>query len=184
VAALVVVDETGMPVPDEAIRRGLAEVKWPGRLEVLGRGPSVVVDGAHNVDSVRVLLEAVDELFDYRRLVLVFGVSTGGISAGKDVEGILKLLLPRTKTAIFTKSRHPRATDPQQLAGFTKLLDTTIQPLLTTSVRDALSQALDLAGPDDLVLVTGSLFVVAEAREAWFAMTGGPMPERDPEREA
>jgi len=149
----------GMDIPTWAIYRGLAEVQWPGRLEVISHRPLVVVDGAHNVDSARRLVEAIEEDFPHERLVLVFGASTD-----KDIPGMLKELLPLAQQVIVTRARHPRAAEPSLLAEEVRRRGR--EPILAEDVPQAIGKALSLAwGAKDLVLVTGSLFLVAEARE-------------------
>jgi len=173
VAAVEVLKERGIAIPEEAVRCGLERVRWPGRLEVLGRRPWVAVDGAHNVYSLERLLGAVGALFQYRRLVLVVGI--GVTHSPRD---LLATLLPAATIAYATRSRHAKATSPEDLAALAQ--DLGREAILTHSVEEALSTALETANADDLVLITGSLFVVAEAREAWARRRGLPLPPSDP----
>ncbi|MBC8450246.1 MAG: bifunctional folylpolyglutamate synthase/dihydrofolate synthase [Chloroflexi bacterium] len=152
----------GVAIPEGAMGNGLAQVRWPGRLEVLQPHPCVVVDGAHNPDSVAKLVAALGEWFPHERMVLVFGASED-----KDIEGMLKTLLPLSHCVITTQARHPRAADPHELAQM-------IAPLLragqflavSESVAGAVEQALAWAQAGDLVCGSGSIFVVGEVREA------------------
>jgi len=144
---------------DRAIRAGLAAVEWPGRFQILRERPWLVVDGAHNDESARRLAEAYRDVFGGRACHLVFGTS-----AGKDWGGMLDALLPLASSVTLTRSRHDRAI---ALAEPARALDgrgipTTVEP----SVAGAVRRALASAGPDDVVLATGSLFVVGEAIEA------------------
>ena len=177
VATIHLLQEQGVVVPPEAVAEGLRRVRWPGRLEILNRRPLLVVDGAHNADSARRLAEALGEYFAYRRLILVFGAS-----ADKDIVGMLRELMPRAGALILTQARHPRAADPKWLRE--QALACGANPpgevVVVTPVAAALERALALAGKDDLICFTGSLFVVAEAREAWAERRGEGMPERDP----
>ena len=173
VAAVAVLQERGMAVPEDAVRRGLEQVQWPGRLEVLGRRPWVVVDGAHNVYSLERLLSAIGALLEYRRLILVVGI--GVTHSPRD---LLAALLPAAATVFVTRSRHVRATLPEELAALAQELGR--EAVVTHSAAEALSAALGAAAADDLVLTTGSLFVVAEAREAWARLQGLPLPPSDP----
>jgi len=173
VAAVEVLRAGGMAVPEEAVRRGLETVRWPGRLEVLGRRPWVVVDGAHNVYSMERLLGAVGALIEHRRLILVVGI--GVTHSPRD---LLATLLPAAAKVVVTRSRHAKATPPEELASLARELGR--EAVVTHAVAEALPAALAEATPDDLVLTTGSLFVVAEAREAWAAMHGLPPPPSDP----
>ena len=142
-----------------AIRRGLAAVKWAGRFEVLRERPWVVVDGAHNDDSARRLAETYRDVFGARRCHLVFGTS-----AGKDAAGMLDALLPLAATVLLTRSGHDRAAPLDALAETLAARGTTAS--VEARVAGAIERALATAGPGDVVLVTGSLFVVGEAIEA------------------
>ena len=158
----------GVRISDEAVRQGLAAVRWPGRMEVLRAPdgePPVVVDGAQNADSALKLCEALAQWFTGRGMVLIFGVSSD-----HDIAGMLNHLLPAARVVIVTRSRHPRAADPAHLAALVEAHPARPADLrVTMSVKDALDEALRLAGAADVVCATGSLFVVAEAREAWLA---------------
>ena len=153
--------QRGFPVPEEAIRRGLAEVRWPGRLEVARESPLVVVDGAHNVDSAERLARAMSEEFRWRRLTLILG-----IARDKDIPGIVRALLPLADEVVAVASHSPRAARPEQILAVVAELRESLPAREAGSVAAALDEALAGAQPDDLVLVTGSLYVVAEAREA------------------
>jgi dihydrofolate synthase/folylpolyglutamate synthase len=142
----------------EHIARGLSETRWPGRLQVLRREPLLVVDGAHNGESAMRLREALREYFIYKRLLLIIGVSSD-----KDLAGMLHELAPLADVIIVTRSRHPRALSLDALVKrLGKNRDKTIE---SSSVADAIHRALQMAGRDDLICATGSLFVVAEAIE-------------------
>jgi dihydrofolate synthase/folylpolyglutamate synthase len=158
--AALLLRELGLPLSDDAIRDGLASAEWPGRFEQIGERPAVVVDGAHNGDSARVLLQALRSTFRYERLVLVLGTSSD-----KDLAAIARELVPAADAVVLTQSRHPRATP-------TATLRQHVAPLARGPVEEqpdippALDLARQLAGPNDLICVTGSLFVAAAAREA------------------
>ena len=158
VAALEALASRGVIIPNQSIVDGLTEVHWPGRLEVLGHKPIFVVDGAHNADSARRLKEALEQYFDFERMILIIGASSD-----KDVAGIAGELAPLATVAIATRSRHPRALPPSLL--FEQLVSRGVATELMESVAGAASRALALAGPRDLICATGSLFVAAEAIE-------------------
>ncbi|HIC88310.1 MAG TPA: bifunctional folylpolyglutamate synthase/dihydrofolate synthase, partial [Anaerolineae bacterium] len=111
VAVIQQLRQMGVKISDEALRIGLANARWPGRLEILNRqraiGPTLVVDSAHNADSAEKLRLALQELFhpdQSKRLGLVFGASWD-----KDIEGMLRVLLPLADYVVASRSRHPRA---------------------------------------------------------------------------
>ena len=163
----------GVHISQEAIAQGLRQVRWPGRLEVLSRAPFLVVDGAHNADSAHKLAAALRKCFQYERLFLIFGASLE-----KDVDGMLRELLPLAHRVIVTQAQHPRATAVQPLRE--ELLARGYEPLASNSVAEALDCALRLAQERDLICATGSLFVAAEVREAWARRQGVELTERDP----
>lgn len=172
VAAIEKLRQRGINISEASVREGLRQVRWPGRLEILGRRPLVVADCAHNADSAGKLKAALEELFTYRHLILIFGASTD-----KDIEGMMRELFPLAHQVIVTQARHARATDSCVLQQ--KALTLRWEVMVSDSVDGALSLALETAGPQDLICVTGSIFVVAEAREAWSKKQGSEMPERD-----
>jgi dihydrofolate synthase/folylpolyglutamate synthase len=145
---------------EAAVRHGLANVSWPGRLQLLQVRPTLIVDGAHNGDSAARLAEAVVEAFGERRRHLVFGTSVG-----KDLRRMFDALLPIASTLTLTRSHHERSVPLPDLA--VTLAARGVETLIEPEVRDAVERALAEAAPDDLVIVTGSLFVVGEVLEAY-----------------
>jgi dihydrofolate synthase/folylpolyglutamate synthase len=157
-AATAVACLEALGIPKEGIVSGLAQVQWQGRLEVLRQEPLLIVDGAHNADSARRLREALEQLFHFRRAILIMGTS-----CDKDIAGTIAELVPLFDTAIITRSQHPRAADPQSLAEeFAKYK---VKVLVAEEVEKAISKALQMAKKEDLICATGSLFLVAEVRE-------------------
>jgi len=174
VAAAWELQRQGMSVTIDTIRQGLATVRWPGRMEVLGRSPWVVADGAHNVYSMQQLAQSLRSHFAWGRVHLIFGASVT-----HEPQSLLHELLPLADTITMTRADHPKASDPHWLQetalGLGRSVDTAPTPL------QALEGALAKAAPEDLVLATGSLFLVADVREAWLQINGLPLPPRDPE---
>lgn len=173
VAVLSVLQERGLILSQEAIREGLRAVDWPGRMEVLARGPLVLADSAHNGDSARKLIAALKSSFEYERLFVVLGASADHLTAA-----LLGALLDAADRAIATQSQHPRAARPGLIVDRAAELGLSLTPV--PSVPDALDMALDEAGPNDLICCTGSVFVAAEAREEMFARQGRATYPPDP----
>jgi dihydrofolate synthase/folylpolyglutamate synthase len=172
VAAMEKLRQRGINIPAASVREGLRRVRWPGRLEILGREPWVVVDGAHNGDSSRKLVVAIKELFPYRGLILVFGALMG-----HSVPDMLDALLPAADEVILTRANRIRAVAPSDLLQ--EVCVRRREAETTETVAEALERALALAGPGDLICATGSLSIVGEAQEAWAEKQGLEMPERD-----
>ncbi|MFH0763164.1 MAG: folylpolyglutamate synthase/dihydrofolate synthase family protein [Candidatus Omnitrophota bacterium] len=139
-----------------SIRRGLYNTLWPGRCEVASRNPLVVLDGAQNSASAAALKDTIRRNFSYRKLILVLG-----ISKDKDIKGICSKLGGLADKVILTSSKNPRASLPQSLAGYFAQKEF----YLTNNIKEARQKASSLAAPGDLILVSGSLFVVGEFRD-------------------
>ncbi|MFC1987826.1 bifunctional folylpolyglutamate synthase/dihydrofolate synthase [Chloroflexota bacterium] len=158
VAALEVLAEKGFHISGDSITQGLAQVNWPGRLQVLSRRPFLVVDGAHNSDSARKLKQSLEQYFVFDQAILIIGTSFD-----KDIGGIVSELVPLFDRVIVTRSVHPRAVAPASVvAEFSRH---GVEVSSADDISNALSLALALAGEKDIICVTGSLFVVAEAIE-------------------
>ena len=171
-AALQVLMDRGFGLGRSAVEEGLRTVEWPGRMEVLGRDPLAVADCAHNPYSAQTLRAALEEWFPGVRWVLVFGAS-----ADKDIAGMLRALLPITDYLIVTRSEHPRAAAPIELADIAASVGGGAE--VAVNVRRALQRALAALEPGGGLLFTGSIFLVAEVREAWAERNGHPLPEND-----
>jgi dihydrofolate synthase/folylpolyglutamate synthase len=163
----------GIGVSEHAIRAGLRSVEWPGRFEILGRAPLVVADSAHNGDSARKLVATLQAICDFRRLTIVLGGSADHLTAD-----LLQALLTPADRIIVTRSQHPRAADPLWLQARGAELGFDLE--VSETVAQGLAWALDGAGEADLICCTGSVFVAAEARLAWFSRQGLPLPPTDP----
>ncbi|MFO7944553.1 MAG: folylpolyglutamate synthase/dihydrofolate synthase family protein [Anaerolineales bacterium] len=159
-AALRTLSKRGLLISMGDIRDGIAGTVWPARFEIAQRSPPVIFDAAHNPSAIAKLRETVDQFFPQKSMILVFG-----ISEDKALKGMFAELLPRTRLLICTQATHPRAMDPDLMAK--KAADYECETKVVHDVGDALEQALQDAGDDHLILVTGSIFVAASARIAW-----------------
>lgn len=159
-ATLECLDPAGnLPVEEEEIRKGLQEVSWPGRMEVLNKTPLIVIDGAHNPAAVEKLSQAVKEHFSYRRLLLVLG-----ILKDKDVPQMLHSLIPLADQVLITHPPVFRGSNPEKIASQVRQLHS-LPVDIEPQIKDALNKALNQASTKDMILVCGSLYVVAEARK-------------------
>jgi dihydrofolate synthase/folylpolyglutamate synthase len=158
VAALEILVEKGYRIKERSIIDGLSHIDWPGRLQVLRRNPYVIADGAHNPYSAAKLREALKKHFKFEHATLIIGTSSD-----KDIGGIMSELLPVFDRVIATRSTHPRATPTERLAAELKRLGRDI--VETGDITEALPLALAQSGENDLICITGSLFVVAGAME-------------------
>jgi dihydrofolate synthase/folylpolyglutamate synthase len=164
-AALEELMQQGWRIDESAIRRGLAELRWPARVEIVGRQPTVVIDAAHNVASVAALMETLAESITARRRILVFATTKE-----KDARGMLDLVLPRFDRVIFTRyTNNPRSVPPEELYDLAQELadaNDRLQTECTIAVDPtaAWSEVHELAERNDLVCITGSFFIAAQLR--------------------
>jgi len=146
---------TGWRIEDSAVRLGLEKAEWRGRIELVQTSPDALVDSAHNPPGVRTLVRALKSLFTYRRLILVFGVLQD-----KNARGMLNQLAPLADTIILTRPNSERARDPESLSSLPCLRGKSVTVL--PGIGEAWRAALDAAKPDDLVIGTGSMYMVGE----------------------
>jgi dihydrofolate synthase / folylpolyglutamate synthase len=147
-----------VPVGAEAIRTGLQRTRWPGRLEQVSGHPPLLLDGAHNEDAVEALVAALEAVpYAGRPVHLVFGVVSD-----KNVEPMLRMLLPRCASATFTPVPTPRSRPPADYLSLARSLCPAVD--VAPSPEEALSRARLRAGPDAWVLVAGSLYLVGAVK--------------------
>lgn len=144
----------GYEIPQRAIYDALADIAWQGRLELLQARPVTIIDGAHNHNAAVALSQFIKTHYNSARKILIFGVM-----ADKDYEDMLRELIPVMDVVIFTKPHTDRALSPYRMAH---LLEDCI---ITDDVRTALVKAKTIAGDDDLILITGSLYTAGEAKK-------------------
>ena len=162
IAAAHLLAERGFPINDAAISQGLATVRWPGRIERVQERPAVYFDGTHNPAGARELAGFWKEHLAGRRIHLVYGAMRD-----KAVDEVAGLLFPQAATVILTQSPQPRAITASVLASITRHLAHALEVIPDPGA--ALRRALELAAPDDVVFVTGSLFIVGDLHRYWAA---------------
>jgi dihydrofolate synthase/folylpolyglutamate synthase len=160
-AAAIVACESlvGEALDVDHLREGLVDVRWPGRLEIAARRPTIVLDGAHNPAGAEALATALREFFSWQRLHLVLS-----ISANKDVAGIAAPLAAIADAVYAARNESERSGDASPIAEAFEGAGTPAS--VHASVTDALEAARAVAEPDDVICVTGSLYTVADARRA------------------
>ncbi len=143
-------------LPDAAIAAGIAAARWPGRLERVADHPEIILDGAHNPAGARALAAYIDRFYPGRRVRLIFGAMRD-----KAIDEIGGILFPRAAEVIFTAPRQARALAPESLMAHAS------HPCrrVAADAAEALAMVRADAAPGDAVFVTGSLFLVAEARD-------------------
>jgi dihydrofolate synthase/folylpolyglutamate synthase len=163
IAAAEQLQQAGAPIDEAAIRQGLLDVNWPGRLQVVSRQPWVVIDGAHNADSFAKLFAALRRHFPAERVLLVFGVM-----ADKDLAGIVnEIAQAGVAQVVVTALCHPRSAAPERIANLLAAQAPQIGLSLYQDSASALTAARAATRPGDLLCVAGSVALAGEALR-WF----------------
>ncbi len=148
--------KTGGRIDPLALKRGIENAFVPGRMEVLSLRPAILIDGAQNGESAAKLRYSVERIFKYDRLILLLG-----LCRDKDIESVCAELAPAASEIVLTKAPAERAMDPHVIRGYIRGRKVSI----TSDVREALGTALRIAKKNDLILATGSFYVIGEVRE-------------------
>ncbi len=148
--------EKGFRIEDKCIYHGIKKTFWPGRMHTVSDSPLIILDGAHNCYAMRMLSKSIKQRYPDKKLILVLG-----IMKDKDIKSILGAIVPKSDYVIYTRPVYSRAAEPELLRSYAVRFNKKgeVIPRLT----DALERAKDIATPNDLILVTGSLFTVGEA---------------------
>lgn len=156
-AAVECLTRAGLEIDDSAVLHGMESCRWEGRLELVSERPDIILDGAHNPPAAEALARAIREMkSDYERIILVIG-----ILSDKDYNSILSELVPLADHVIATRPEYSRALDHSVLAGAVQRFHGSVEAVEKLSV--AIDMARRAAGERDLILITGSLYVVGEA---------------------
>src|SRR5437867_4307683 len=146
----------GLPISEEAIVAGVKETTWGGRLQIVRSKPTVIVDGTHNAPGVPTLSTSLRELFPREKPIFVLGVLED-----KDLKAFADHLGPLASRLLIARPDTPRAYPPEEIArAFAAHVK---DPLIIPKVSEAVDRAVSLAGPDGLVVITGSIYTAGEA---------------------
>lgn len=148
------------PTADELVREALGAVEVPGRFEIIGRSPLVILDGAHNVAGAEAAADALDDFSVAGDRIIVFGTNRGH----DPLEMLDALDARKARLVVATAADFPRAVAVEQIVAAAESIG--VQAVGVAGVAQAIALARKVAGEDDLVLVTGSLYVVGEARRS------------------
>jgi dihydrofolate synthase/folylpolyglutamate synthase len=153
--------ERGAPIDNDAIARGIAATSWPGRLERIAEQPEIYVDGAHNPAGAREISVFWEQHLSGRKIYLIYGAVRD-----KAVDEISGLLFPRASAVILTAPlSQSRSISPSVLLEMTGHHAQSVEVI--SNPEHALERALDLASPEDVIFITGSLFLVGDLRRYW-----------------
>jgi dihydrofolate synthase/folylpolyglutamate synthase len=164
VAAAEVLMDLGVSLNGDVVRLGLARTRWPGRMEIVSQKTLVIIDGAHNYDGARCLRQALEEYFPGRSIVMVIGML-----GDKERALVAAELAGVARAVVVTRPDNPRANNWRELAE--EVRNYTSEVYLLEDTGEAVRKALALAGPEEVILVTGSLYMVGGAREVILAQS-------------
>ncbi|MBC2582868.1 folylpolyglutamate synthase/dihydrofolate synthase family protein [Clostridium sp. DJ247] len=148
----------GVNITKDHIISALAEVKWIGRLEVMKNKPLVVIDGAHNIDGIKKLKENVRNYFEYNNMILILG-----ILADKEVEKMIEIIVPMAKRVIAVTPNNERAQSSEKLKNIIDKYNANCEAV--ENYNDAYRLARSYCNDDDLLLVSGSLYMIGDMRK-------------------
>jgi len=155
----------GFAISDNKAMEGLAKTTIPGRMEMLMTSPRVIVDGAHNAASIDAMMRAIGQHIPYDSLVVIFGCC-----ADKDIPGMLERITSGADKVIFTKVDSVRTADPEELAArYVELYGKMAQ--VAPTLKDAMDIAVRAVSKEDLICITGSFYLVGEAKRLFGAKT-------------
>ncbi|MFO7667464.1 MAG: folylpolyglutamate synthase/dihydrofolate synthase family protein [Desulfobacterales bacterium] len=151
-------------LPIKKIRTGLLNTKWPGRLEVVSTSPYIILDGAHNLGASRTLSRFLSEKFKGRKITII-----AGMLDDKPYSAMLKNILSGASRAVLTKPVIDRALEPEILYEASKEILKNIK--IIPNIKEAIDYAVKTASKDEVICITGSLYVVGEAKAAFSNLT-------------
>jgi dihydrofolate synthase/folylpolyglutamate synthase len=151
--------ESGYKISEQNIKKGICKAFWPGRMEVISENPKIVLDGAHNPEAWKQLKKSINNQFDYNRLFIILGVLED-----KNINSLIKIMVPGTYKTIFCKPDIYRAADKEILKKYILFSDNKRLFWYDDPV-ESLTSSMAEADQNDLILVTGSLFTVGEIRQ-------------------
>jgi dihydrofolate synthase/folylpolyglutamate synthase len=157
-ASLAVAAAVKLGVGADAIRKGLAGTEWPCRLEMVRHHPLVVIDAAHNHHGIKVLVQALKDYWPRQRKVLLLGML-----ADKERDKVVGEIAPLVEKVVVTKPNSPRAGKWQEVAEFVRPY-VKKEVVIEEDISRAVDKALELTGDEEMLLITGSIYMVSEAR--------------------
>ena len=142
----------------ETVREGFKKVQWRGRFQIVSKSPLTIIDGAHNVESAIALRDTLKNYVNFNRLFLICG-----LMKDKDAEGFLKILNPLVHSYNFVPLSSHRTRSPEELGNIVKSFNADANINLHTNFYEAINFVKKEASPEDLILITGSLYLAGEA---------------------
>ncbi|UCH90209.1 MAG: bifunctional folylpolyglutamate synthase/dihydrofolate synthase [Thermoplasmata archaeon] len=159
-AVVAMLTNSGWDIPKDSIYSGLQKVSWPARVQVMQRSPTVILDCSHNPSGISYLVETIEDLFEYNKIIFVIGV------VKEKARGeIVKLISALNPEVIAVKPASHRALEPEVLQA--EFREAGVECSVKSDVLQGVEDALKQAGPTDLVCITGSFYTAGAAMEHW-----------------
>jgi dihydrofolate synthase/folylpolyglutamate synthase len=152
----------GLCIPDDAVRKGLANTRWPGRLEIVNRNPIFLIDGAHNPEGIEVLKQFLMEHFQDKRKIFIMGVLKD-----KEYKLMVETIVPMADLILTVTPNNKRSLPASELADFIKAYCKNV--LVSDKIGEAVRTSLNTASPDDVICAFGSLYYIGEVRSFFTA---------------
>ncbi|WP_196247191.1 bifunctional folylpolyglutamate synthase/dihydrofolate synthase [Clostridium novyi] len=148
----------GVVISNTSIINALIKVKWMGRFEILNNDPTVIIDGAHNIDGITKLKESIDTYVRYKDMILILGILND-----KQVEDMVKVITPSAKMVICVTPHSERAEIAKELMKSVKTYNSNC--IAIEDYKTAYETALNYCNRDDLLLISGSLYMIGDMRK-------------------
>ncbi|MBS4535937.1 bifunctional folylpolyglutamate synthase/dihydrofolate synthase [Clostridium sp. D2Q-14] len=156
---ILVLSECGdIKISENSIRNGLKNSRWMGRLELIRQEPRILIDGAHNVQGIQTLVENIETIFSYDRLILIIG-----LLRDKDVEEIISIIAPKVDRILITEPENPRKMIAKDLSFIVNKYNSNLK--CKENIKDAIELSYEEYEENDLILIAGSLYLIGEARK-------------------
>ena len=161
IEAFVALNETGLKISAESLQKGLSQAKWPGRMEIVSENPTVILEGAHNLQGAQAAAENICNIFGGKEITLLMGILND-----KEYGEIVKVLADVAGKIVLTKPLYDlRAASPAELAEVLKECDKEV--FAVENCKDALEKAIEITGDDGVIFCSGSLYLVGDIREIY-----------------
>ena len=160
IIAIEILQMNGVYISDESIKKGVKNTIFPGRMEIISSKPLLMLDGAHNIEGIKELIATIKKDFIYNRVIVIFAALKD-----KNIKEMLSFIITISDILIITKSDNSRACAPEEIFKFLEKQKNNTEIIIKEKIADAIDHAKNIAQENDLILVTGSLFTVGNARD-------------------
>lgn len=147
--------KTGTPFAETKIRKSLIDINWPGRMQIISKNPTVIIDGAHNEEGMRVLINNLEVLFPDKKIFFVLA-----ILRDKNLEQIIKDVCSVSYKIYISKNKSTRAAEIEDQVEIVKQIHKNFETVM--DVVEAVEKALSEAGKEDIIIISGSLYTISE----------------------